>query len=372
MLDLTRLLPGAVCTLMLAELGAQIIKIEAPEGGDYARWMGVQHQGMGAYFRATNRGKRSVVINLKDERGQKALHRLAAWADVLVESFRPGVLAKMSADYETLRKVNPALVYCSLSGWGQDGAYAQRSGHDLNYVALAGLIGEMNVPQPLGGQVADVGGAYAAVAGILAALFRRERTGAGALIDTALAEAALPMIGWAWVEAVYEGRGVAAERGILSGRYACYNVYRAGDGRPVALAALEPKFWANFCKAVGREDWLPLHVQPEQQAALRAELEALFVQRPAAAWSALLEPADCCFSLVNTPSDLLSDAHFAARGAVFVGEDGLPTFRSPIRLDTAVELGGAPAFGADTAAVLEEAGFSETEIAALQADGVIR
>ncbi|MEQ9027995.1 MAG: CoA transferase, partial [Aggregatilineales bacterium] len=198
-LDLTRLLPGGVCTMMLGDLGAEVIKIEDPNGGDYVRWMGPQIDKQSVYFRMNNRSKRSVILDLKTENGQIALKKLVETADVLIEGFRPGVMARLGCDYETLKAISPTLVYCALSGWGADGPYAMSGNHDLNYVAIAGLTGAMETPQVMGGQVADIGGAYIGVAGILAALFRRERTGEGAFVDTSLAESALPFALYNWV-----------------------------------------------------------------------------------------------------------------------------------------------------------------------------
>ena len=366
-LDLTRLLPGAICTMLLGALGAAIIKVEAPDGGDYARWMPPHIDGLGAFFRATNSGKRSVVLNLKDSAGQDALKRLAQHADVLIEGFRPGVMDRLNCGAAALMAASPRLVYCSLSGWGQDGPLAPVSGHDLNYAAVGGLLGAMGAPQPLGGQVADVGGAYAALAGILAALFQRERTGSGAYLDTALYEGGMPFVFQAWLEAMLTGS--SGGHGSLTGGLACYNVYRARDGAPVALAALEPKFWANFCAAVERPDLLPYHIDPARQAYLRAELEQTFMLYSAAEWDARLRDADCCFTLITPLDRLAEDPHIQARALLWRDADSTPRMRSPIRLGDPAPDGPVPALGADTRAVLRESGFSDAEIDALIAAG---
>ena len=176
--------------MLLHDLGAEIIKIEDPRGGDYARWMSPLIDGLGVFFRSSNRGKKSIVLDLKSEAGQAVLHKLVETADVLIEGFRPGVTARLGADYDTLRAINPRLVYCSLSGWGQTGPDAQVSGHDLNYIARNGVLGAESNPSTPGSQVADVGGSYVAVMGILAALLKRHQTGYGDYIDVALSEAA--------------------------------------------------------------------------------------------------------------------------------------------------------------------------------------
>lgn len=370
-LDLTRLLPGAVCTLLLADLGAQVIKIEDPNGGDYARWMPPQIDGQSVFFRMNNRGKQSVIVDLKQARGGEVLRRLVAQADVLVEGFRPGVMARLGCDYDTLKEVNPRLVYCSLSGWGAHGPYAQTSGHDLNYATVAGLVGAGRVAQPLGGQVADIGGAYAGVAGILGALLRRERSGEGAYIDVGLAEAAVPFVLYNWVESLYLGTG--GGEGGLTGGLACYRVYTSSDGQAMSLAALEPKFWANFCQAIERIDLIDNHQSPERQTYLIRELEQIFAMRTAAEWDALLGEADCCFTLVRPPGELGEDPHLRARGMVGRFADGTPWMRSPIRVSgSAPRLGNnVPGYGQHTEAVLLAHGFSADEIGQLRAEGVI-
>ncbi|MCK6578835.1 MAG: CoA transferase [Anaerolineae bacterium] len=371
-LDLTRLLPGGLATMMLADLGAQVIKIESPQGGDYARWMPPLIDGQGAYFRATNRGKRSVIIDLKKPLGVDVLKRLAADADVLIESFRPGVMARLGLNTETLRALNPRLIVCAISGWGQTGPVAQRSGHDLNYAAAAGLIGEMGAPQPFGGQVADVGGAYSAVGAICAALFARERGGEGAFIDCGLFDAAIPFGCATWVEAV--AAGGAAPHGRLAGRLACYNIYRARDGEPVSLAALEPKFWENFCRTVERPDLIANYEKPDRQRYLRLELEGIFAMQTADEWEAILGRADCCFSRVNTARTLAEDPQVMARAALGVTDAGQPWLRSPIRFDDGAppEIADAPGYGAQTRTVLLETGYSDAEIDVLIKSEVVQ
>jgi crotonobetainyl-CoA:carnitine CoA-transferase CaiB-like acyl-CoA transferase len=356
---------------MLVDLGAEVIKIESPDGGDYARWMpplieGKNGQSMGAYFHATNRNKKSVLLNLKSEAGQAALHRLAQTADVLVEGFRPGVTARLSCDYETLKAINPRLVYCSISGWGQTGAYSQISAHDLNYVGRAGMISEMNHPQPMGGQVADVGGAYVAVAGILAALLRREKTGEGGCVDASLFESALPFVSYAWVEGLMAKSESEQPRGVLSGKYACYNVYMTRDDQPVEVAALEEQFWANFCNAIERPDLIADYMTSERQKYLIAEITQVFALKMASEWDAILIPVDCCYTRVNDVGDLANDPHVQQRGLLDVDERGIPYLRSPIRMDgLESQQGSAPLYGEHTKQVLRDAGFTDSDIANL-------
>lgn len=371
-LDLARLLPGNVCSWLLAQLGAEVIKIEDPHRGDYGRWFPPQIGETSAFFSSVNRGKRSVILDLKQDRGRAALHRLVVSADVLVEGFRPEVMARLGCGYEELRVQNPRLVYCALSGWGQEGPYAQRSAHDLNYIAAAGLADHEDgqVHPPPTGQVADVGGAYLAVAGILAALLRRERDDVGSFVDISLAEAALPFALIGWVEAL--ANSVPAPRR-LSGGLAAYASYRAACGRIVTLSALEAKFWRNFALAVDREDWLiGDHNEATRQAALREELRTLFASKTAAEWEALLGTADCCFEVAAERAAPQRHPQHHAREMLGVATDGAPWLRSPIHLSghsPPDPQAGAPGYGADTRAVLEEVGFSAAELAELLASG---
>jgi crotonobetainyl-CoA:carnitine CoA-transferase CaiB-like acyl-CoA transferase len=371
-LDLTRLLPGGVCSMMLADLGADVVKIEDPNGGDYARWMPPLVNDQSVYFRMNNRSKRSVVLNLKDERGQAVLRRLVERADVLIEGFRPGVLDRLGCGYMALKAVNPRLIYCALSGWGQDGPYAERSGHDLNYVSALGITGAMGTPQPMGGEIADIGGAYIGVAGILAALFRRERTGEGGVVDVALSESALPFALYPIIEAL--ALDLPGGTGALTGALACYNVYWSKDGKALSLAALEPKFWANFATAVQRPDLLEGSYQdPERQPELKQKLTALFASKTAAEWCALLENADCCFMPVVSPRAVIDDPQVQARGMMGRSDDDTAWMRSPIRIDgDGFAVRPSPGYGEHTRVILREAGYSDADIDALVAAGVAK
>jgi alpha-methylacyl-CoA racemase len=361
-LDLTRLLPGAMCTLLLADLGADVIKIESHDGGDYARVITPY------FFALSNRNKRSAIINLK--LGADVLKRLVERADVLVESYRPGVMARLGCDYDTLKLTNPRLIYCAMSGYGQNGPYVEREGHDLNYISLAGITGAMETPQPPGGQMADVGGAYIAVAGITAALFRREREGVGGFVDTSLFESALPFAAYAWSEAVTQG--TAAGHGGLTGGLACYNIYKTRDEKLVSLAALEPKFWTNFCASVDRTELIPDYLVADRQRYLKGEVAEIFLRRDAEEWHALLYDAECCFALVAPPNELANDDQVSARGMAGVDEFGL-WMRSPIHIDgEKVERGVSPEYGVHTRLVLREAGYTDVEIDELFTDGKVR
>jgi crotonobetainyl-CoA:carnitine CoA-transferase CaiB-like acyl-CoA transferase len=312
-LDLTRLLPGGMATMWLASFGADVIKVEQPGVGDYARTTAL------ALFEATNRGKKSIEIDLKDAAGRAKFLELASRADVVVESFRPGVMDRLGCGYEVLSKTNPRLVYCSITGYGQTGPWRDMAGHDINYIAMAGLLdltGTAGGPPAIPGtQVADIaGGAMQAVMGILLALLARERTGRGQFVDVSMMDGVAAMLP---VEiSRFQEKGVPPERGagLLTGEFACYNVYRTADGHFLAVGALEPRFWANLCRVLGREDWIQdQYAPPPRQDELRRGLCALFATRNLTGWWAFLRDVECCVTPVRTLPEVLMDVHFAGR-----------------------------------------------------------
>lgn len=328
--DLSHLLPGPLATWILRRLGADVIKVERPEG-DGMRHMPPFVDGTNAAYGALNRGKRHVALDLRREADRATLRRLIASADVVVEQFRPGVLARLGLDPEALRAEHPSLILCSLTGYGQTGPYAARAGHDLNYLAAAGLLEQGPAPRgpvdPFSFQAADVGGgAYYAVMAILAALLRRGATGAGAHLDVAMTEGALPLRFFDVIATMRSGGGPSDDagwgvKGPIAGGMACYNTYLSKDGRTLALGALEPKFWLAFCAAVGRPDWGPRQLGGDQ-VALRAEVAALFAERTAAAWEAALADADCCFEVARDASEVARHPQLSSRGILDHPDDG--------------------------------------------------
>jgi crotonobetainyl-CoA:carnitine CoA-transferase CaiB-like acyl-CoA transferase len=377
-LDLSRLLPGPYATLVLADLGADVVKVEAP-GGDPLRWIPPLAGEQSGAFHALNRNKRSLALDLQAPGGAAALLRLARGADVVVESFRPGVLDRLGAGWEVLHAANPRLVLCSVTGYGQDGPYAGRAGHDLDYAALSGLLalnGPPERPLPLAAPAADVaGGAWPAVAGILAALVARGRDGEGTRVDVSMAEGALALL--ALPLAMAWARGAPLERGreLLTGGLAAYDVYPTRDGRFVALAALEPRFFAAFCEAVGRPELAGR--QLDGGGGPRAELAAIFAGRTRDEWAAFAAAHDVCLAPVLEGDEPRADPHLVARRAVvevptpWEGR-ALPGVATPVRLEGAEPpLRAAPRLGEHGEAVLREHGFSAAEIAALRASGAL-
>jgi crotonobetainyl-CoA:carnitine CoA-transferase CaiB-like acyl-CoA transferase len=367
-LDLSRLLPGPYCTLLLADLGAQVIKIEPPLAGDYARTIPTEFGGE-ATFTAVNRNKKSVALNYRNPRGREVFLRLARQADVVVETFRPGAVRRWKIDYDAVRAVNPQVVYCSLSGYGQDGPYAGRAGHDLNYIALGGLLALNGVaggpPIPPGVQVADLAGGMLAAIAILAALVGRQPSGQGAYLDVSMLDAvmswAAPVAG-----AFFLGAGRNPVRGqmALSGKLACYNVYQTADDQFLSLAALEPHLWSAFCQAVGRDDLVARQFDPEAIA----DVAGIIKQRTRQEWQKHLQNVDACIEPVNTLDEAMRDPQVLHRGLVRPG----PAFGSPFHWAAQPDESPAPTLGQHTLEVLRQAGFGDDEIRDLQSARLIK
>lgn len=370
-LDLTRLYPGAFCTSLLADLGADVLKVEAPGHGDGMRSVDVGD--FKAAHVALNRGKRSATLNLKHERAGEVLHRLARDADVLVESQRPGALEAIGAGFEQLRADNRGLVWCSISGFGAGGPLADAPGHDITYLGYAGLLSQLSggTAPPVPDVVLAVPmAALMATTGILAAVVARARTGTGSRIDTAMADAAM----WPLSDAIARQ---ASAPGPGWGSFAARAVYRCADDRFVTVTATEPRSWAALCAALDVPD-LADHVLGVDEAAATARLAEVLAGEPAEHW--LREPGLAGgVGPVHDPIDLLTDEHVQARSSVIPveGPDGPRVLASPIRVDGADGLGSswgrspAPACGEHTDDALVAAGYTTDEVAALRDQGAI-
>ncbi len=314
-LDLSRLLPGPYLTQLLADLGAEVIKVETPRLGDYSR-LAPPEMGLGGLYEMVNRGKKSLALNYRNPRGREIFLQLAAKADVVLEGFRPGAVERWGIGYAAVRAVNPRIVYCSLSGYGQDGPYRDRAGHDLNYCAVGGALGlnaaTNGAPIPYGVPVADLSGGMLAAIAILAALTGRQRTGEGMYLDVALLDGVLSWVTPLAGGAFFSGLNVEGGKLPLGGGLGCFNVYQTGDGKYLSLAALEPHFWGDFCKKAGREDLISLQFD----AALGAELTAIFRQRTQDEWLALFAGTDACIEPVNSFEEMLAHPQVRARGFV--------------------------------------------------------
>jgi crotonobetainyl-CoA:carnitine CoA-transferase CaiB-like acyl-CoA transferase len=377
-LDLTRLLPGGLCTLLFADLGAEVIKIEEPGRGDYLRSFPPIMDGESALFLALNRGKKSIAINLKNDAGRTILIDLARRADVLIEGFRPGVLERLGLGWEVLHEVCPRLVVCAISGYGQQGPLAQQAGHDLNYMATAGALslftqrggGQPHVP---GLQIADLGGgALPAAIGVLAALLERERTGTGSFVDISMTDGVLQ---WLALNAAQHAAGAApvGGRSMLIGGAACYSVYETADSRYLTLAAVEERFWTTFCQMVERDmfvaqqwaDW-------PQQEAMFADLDALFRSKTSDEWLAFFGDADVCVAPVLAIDEALAAAQKRGEGRTLPFKRGNQQMTLPGGLLGYSEATGpAPGLGQHTAAILAALGYSSLSVDALRRKGVV-
>jgi alpha-methylacyl-CoA racemase len=351
-LDLTRLLPGAYATLLLAELGADVVKIEDPRGGDGMRAIAARlparpkpsrssEADAVSYFELLNRNKRSVTLDLRSPDAAAVLDALAARSDVVVDSFRPSTARRLKVDSETLRARHPRLVCASINGFGLSGPDAERAAHDINYQALAGLLRPPDLPGPL---VGDIGAAMQAAIGILAALIARQQTGVGSVVDVSIYGAAAR---WSMFPTTAD---------LAS---ACYTLYETSDGEWLALGALEPKFWSGFCERIGRPDLVPLqHAQGDERTRVLNEVRAIVRGRTRDEWLAHFADADVCLTAVLTPASAKATA-------------GKPDARSRRAMALAERHKPAPELGADTDAVLEDAGIDAAARARLRSANVI-
>jgi crotonobetainyl-CoA:carnitine CoA-transferase CaiB-like acyl-CoA transferase len=386
-LDLSRLLPGPFASLVLADLGASVDKIEDPEQGDYLRHMPPlisnpqKRPPEGAFgdqsaiFLAINRGKRSACIDLKNPAGKAAFLDLVPHYDVVLEQFRPGVLDRLGVGHATLLERNPRLVVCALTGYGQDGPLALRAGHDIDYLARAGILGFQGpadgAPQAPGFQLADISGGLWSVVGILAALSERAHSGKGKIVDIAMVESSM---GFAAAQFGMMFGGQSMRRGdeALTGGIAAYGVYETKDGKAMALGALEPKFWMQFAAGIGLEADMSGIVPGPHQKELCAKVAAIFKSKTRAEWEAFAKERDCCLEPVLEPAELKTDPHLSARKVFFEMKSPwgpIQQFRLP-----GIEPSPTPPpkQGADTDAILKEAGFDAARIETLRAQRAIK
>lgn len=376
-LDLASVGPAARASRWLGDYGAAVVKV-----GPVPTRRGVQ---IAPPFHAysAHRGVKRVLLDLKCDAGREAFLRLADDADVVIESFRPGVVARLGIGYDAVRERNPRVVYCSTSGYGQDGPRAQWAGHDLDYLAVGGYLhtsgrGQGGKPVVPGATVADsAGGGLHAVASILAALVSRATTGEGSYLDVAAADGVLALMALQVDEHLATGSEPQPGGSLLTGRYACYDTYQASDGGWLAVAAIEPKFWANLCRLLGVEKWVEHQTDDDVQDQVRADVAAAFATRPRDEWVATLAPADTCVAPVLSVSEAARDEAFAARGAFVAAKHPVhgdfrqvaPLLAGATRPTTQVVVRDAA--DTDTDDLLRAAGMTDGEIARLREDGVV-
>ena len=369
-LDLSRLLPGPYCSMILADHGAEVLAVED------RRFMAD-----GMYFKDLYRNKRHISLNLKTEEGREIFFKLAHDADVILEGFRPGVVDRLGVDYESVKRVNPRIIYCAISGYGQTGPLRDRAGHDVNYLSTAGvldLIGEKGNPPAIPGvQIADIAGAMNGVIGILLALFAREKSGKGQYIDISMTDS---LLGFMTLPVLFsqidEGRFERSDT-LLSHRYACYNTYETFDGRYLAIGAVEQRFWQNLCRHLKVPEYGDLQYDEERREEITGCLRTIFKKKSLAQWDAELSTTEVCHSVIQDIEEVLHAPLFNEREMIceHLQEDGrsVKTLGIPVKLaETPGSLRTLPVgFGENSQEVLRELGYSEQTIAEYQASGVV-
>ncbi len=373
-LDLTMNLPGPYMTWLLALLGAEVVKVENPSGGDYSRAL-MGDGNSSPFFEAVNRNKKSVALNLKHPEGKRIFLMLLKTYDVLIDGFRPGTMEKLGLGYDDTSKVNPRLIHVSISGYGQTGPNRLKAGHDINYLALSGILsmtgsrnGDLALP---GVQIADLaGGSLMALTGLLAAMIQREKTGKGQFVDVSMYDGLLSMatMVFAGVEAGLEPPEPAGMT--LNGRYPCYGVYKTLDGRYMALGALEFKFWKNFCVAVGREDLIGTQFGDTE---VIAQLDVLFASKTQEQWTRFMANADACCEPVLNLNEAVDSPLTQARSMVNSNPDGKRSLGFPLKLSASRPPPDKPApnLGEHTREVLKGIGITDDELQSLTHEGVI-
>jgi crotonobetainyl-CoA:carnitine CoA-transferase CaiB-like acyl-CoA transferase len=365
-LDLTRLLPGSYATLMLADLGADVVKVEDPRGGDHARQMPPLAHGTSVYFTVLNRNKRSLALNLRAPESAGVLDLLVPRCDVVIDSFRPRTATRLGVDVPAVRRRNPSVICASITGFGKTGPYADRAAHDINYEALAGLLSlSGDEPRVPGLLIGDIGAAFQATSQILAALFMRERTKATSDVDISIHEAAMQWMVFPSARRLVRGADADPRQLPLRGEAARYNVFETADGKWLALGALEEKFWIGFCERIGRNDLAPLHDVPgADQARALQEVRTLMRTRTRDQWLAEFSTVDVCLTPIYSLDEALNDPQVLARGLV-THVDGVTYIGAgrPVR--------PAPALGADTDEILGALGLGAVERSRLRERGVV-
>ncbi len=363
--------------MMLGDMGAEVIKVEDPRQGDYTRWMSPKIGNYSAFFASLNRNKKSLVVDLKKQEGMKIIKDLLPTCDVLVESFRPGVMQRLGMGYDKLKGLNSRLIYCSITGFGQDGPYHDFPGHDLNYLCYSGIVGlsgqadgEPCFPAV---QIADIGGgALPATIAILAALLRREKTNKGQYIDISMLDGAVSWL--SHIAADYFASNITPKRGDmeLSGGAAIYNVYKTKDGKYLSIATLEPKFWLRFCELTGF-DPVAINKHGAGSDDLKQRLKQLFLTRTRDEWMEMLKDKHCCIAPVYELHEVFDDEQVKHREMV-VKQGALRYVASPLRFSESQVTYRLPPpqYGEHTTEILESIGYDQEKIDSLRKAKIIR
>jgi len=369
-LDISRLLPGPYCSMVLADHGAEVIAAEDRK-----------FLADGMFFHDLYRNKRHMSLNLKSAAGKEIFLTLAAKSDVLLEGFRPGVTKRLGVDYETINKINPGIIYCSITGYGQTGPYRERAGHDVNYISACGvlnLIGAPGEPPSIPGvQIADIAGGMNAALGIVLALFERGRSGQGQYLDISMTDSALAFMTLPAILQQQKGLKMRRSENLLSHRYACYSTYTTADGGSLSLGALEPRFWKNLCQGLGLPEYIPLQFDEARRQEIIARFREIFLSKDMPAWDTILTELDVCHAAVATLEEVFASPLFTARDMLCRHRrgDGQESvgFASPVKLSRtpAASRRHPVTFGENTREILGELGYGVKEIDQLFTDGVV-
>ena len=381
-IDFTRLLPGPMATMMLADMGADVIKVEDPDSPDYVRHFEPMIDGTSAFYYALNRNKRSLAINFLSPEGKSIIIDLVKDADILIEQYRPGVMKKFGLDHETLFAINPRLIYVSITGYGQDSSMSQAAGHDINYISIAGALGitgDDNGPVIPGFQLADIaGGSYMTMNAVTAALYQREKTQKGQYIDIAMTDSVLPFVALPFAE--YQASTNHHQRGKfqLSGGQANYNVYKCGDGKYIALGSLEPKFWNTVCNKLSKPEWQEKIIGDEStQATIKKELQAIFTQKGRGEWLEFFNTDDICITPISDLSEIGDDIYLNEREMFIdfqISGKQVKTIAQPIKFDSvsSSENWIAPQLGEDTHTILKELNYTDEKVNELISNNIVK
>ncbi|MCB9033411.1 MAG: CoA transferase [Chitinophagales bacterium] len=312
-LDLSRLLPGPLATQMMADMGAEVIKIEDKKAPDYTRFMPPHYNGVGVSFLALNRNKKSITLDFSDDKDKQKFFDLVKTADVVVDSFRPGVLKKLGIDYETAKQYNHSIIYVAVTGYGQDGVYNKNAGHDINYLGYSGVLSMLGDKEKIvkpGVQFADIcGGSYPTVMACLAAVIHKKNTGEGQFVDVAMTDCVLPLLSFYMTEGLNTNKYYERQEHPLAGSVVNYNIYQCKDKKWMALGSLEPKFWMNFCMMVNKPEWSNQLLSNE----IKAEVETLFLSKDSTEWIALAKQFDACLTPILELNELEKEQYHIDR-----------------------------------------------------------
>ncbi|MCO5248040.1 MAG: CoA transferase [Chitinophagales bacterium] len=376
-IDLTRLLPGPLATQLLADMGADVIKFENIISPDYARFMPPQYNGVGLTFLSVNRSKRSLAVDLNSEEGKNIFWDVLKTADIVIDSFRPGVMEKIGIDYESAKKVKEDIIYVSITGYGYDSPLSNKAGHDINYLGRAGILSTNGKPDEIiqpGVQISDIaGGSYPTVMACLSAIISKHTTGKGQHVDVAMVDCSVPLLSIYMGEVLNSQKTYQRQEHVLAGSIPNYNIYQCKDGKWISLGALEPKFWKGFCELLQKPDWIAKMFDPS----MKEVLKALFLEKDRDEWVQFAENSDICLTGILEMDELESDEYLQNR-KMFV-EHVHPAYGKFKNIAQPIKYNGnkknpgwaAPMLGEDNTDILKSLGYSDEKIAELKKKGKI-